>query len=266
MSSGKGDLSRLYQTTDGCKTWRLYKQNDEPDGFWDAVAFTASPNLVNSQDSPVLIGDPVRGCLQVFWLVGSKVWWPPRCGKGSMPRVTPLARDGESAFAASNSSALSFERGDYIFGTGGVSGARFFYTREELFPGSNDNAYTVVDSVEVPIGTKTASSGIFSLAERSRSQIVAVGGDYVEPNNSAATAAWSSDKGLHWQAATTPPHGYRSAVAYSPATGGLCVRARARRPTPISIGMRSPCPSSSARTAASASCATTHLQRRTNNL
>src|ERR1700681_1210755 len=32
MSSGKGDLSRLYKTTDGCHTWRLVIKNPDADG------------------------------------------------------------------------------------------------------------------------------------------------------------------------------------------------------------------------------------------
>ena len=36
MSSGKGDLSRLYKTTDACKSWKLVFTNPDKDGFWDA--------------------------------------------------------------------------------------------------------------------------------------------------------------------------------------------------------------------------------------
>ncbi|MGD0482345.1 MAG: hypothetical protein ABSA42_19405 [Terracidiphilus sp.] len=39
MSSGKGDLSRLYKTTDGCHKWKLVLKNIDPDGFYDAVVF-----------------------------------------------------------------------------------------------------------------------------------------------------------------------------------------------------------------------------------
>ena len=37
MSSGKGDLSRLYKTTDGCQTWNLLFTNPDQAGFWDAL-------------------------------------------------------------------------------------------------------------------------------------------------------------------------------------------------------------------------------------
>jgi hypothetical protein len=43
---------------------------------------------------------------------------------------------------------------------------------------------------------------------------VAVGGDYKKPDAADGTAAYSLDGGLHWKPTKTPPHGYRSAVAY----------------------------------------------------
>ena len=39
MSSGPGDLSRLYKTTDGCSHWKLLYTNPDKDGFWDAIGF-----------------------------------------------------------------------------------------------------------------------------------------------------------------------------------------------------------------------------------
>src|SRR6266704_2825131 len=37
MSSGKGDLSRLYKTTDGCQTWKLLFTNPDKEGFWNVI-------------------------------------------------------------------------------------------------------------------------------------------------------------------------------------------------------------------------------------
>src|SRR5215469_15571450 len=55
MSSGKGDLSRLYKTTDGCHSWKLIFANPDKDGFWDAI-------LLNRFDKDgELLGDPVNG-------------------------------------------------------------------------------------------------------------------------------------------------------------------------------------------------------------
>src|SRR5579863_7687205 len=60
MSSGKGELSRLYQTTDGCHSWKLLFTNPDKDGFWDAI-------LLNRFDKVgELLGDPVNGRF-AFW-------------------------------------------------------------------------------------------------------------------------------------------------------------------------------------------------------
>ena len=48
--------------------------------------------------------------------------------------------------------------------------------------------------------------------------LIAVGGDYKKPDDSTGTVAFTTDGGQHWLPATTPPHGYRSAVAYDTPT------------------------------------------------
>ena len=39
LSSGPGDQSRLYQTTDGCSSWKLLLTNPDAAGFWDGILF-----------------------------------------------------------------------------------------------------------------------------------------------------------------------------------------------------------------------------------
>jgi hypothetical protein len=58
---------------------------------------------------------------------------------------------------------------------------------------------------------------VFSVFFKNRKAGVIAGGDYTKPNESAGTAAWSADGGLHWLASATPPHGFRSAVQWSEA-------------------------------------------------
>ena len=48
-----------------------------------------------------------------------------------------------------------------------------------------------------------------------RESFIVVGGDYTKPNESTGSAAWSTDSGATWHAANTPPHGFRSSVAWS---------------------------------------------------
>src|ERR1017187_3825681 len=66
MSSGKGDLSRLYKTTDGCHTWKLIFTNPDADGFWDAVVFQHGNFgfAIGDSQTGMLIGDPVNGRFQ----------------------------------------------------------------------------------------------------------------------------------------------------------------------------------------------------------
>ena len=59
------------------------------------------------------------------------------------------------------------------------------------------------------------SAGIFSLAFRDDLHGVAVGGEYQKPTRTQGTAAWTSDGGRTWHAATSFPSGYRSAVAWN---------------------------------------------------
>ena len=211
MSSGKGDLSRLYKTTDGCQTWKLMRQNRDRDGFWDGIVFSGLYPPYNVADAGELIGDPVRGHFVVISQVGPN--WIEECDDP----FAPSARVGESAFAASNSSVLSFRRRDFMLGTGGVHGSRVIFFHEEFDKGSNDSLHMEQDTADVPIATGTESAGIFSLGKRDRQNLVAVGGDYLKPDVSAGTAAFTHDGGKHWTTSTALPHGYRSSVTYDAA-------------------------------------------------
>src|SRR5216683_5208912 len=69
MSSGKGDLSRLYKTTDGCQTWKLLFTNPDKEGFWDAMQFQFHDGPSTNYryfNGGVLVGDPVGGQFAIF--------------------------------------------------------------------------------------------------------------------------------------------------------------------------------------------------------
>jgi photosystem II stability/assembly factor-like uncharacterized protein len=182
ISSGPGDLSRLYKTTDGCRTWKLILTNPDPNGFWDAIQFRNRTGL--------LYGDPVQGQFVEFSTADfGETWLRLRGG--------PSARDREGIFAASNSSLLLLQNGHALIVTGGPAGSR---------------SVTGLVGGSIPLAA-SESAGAFSVAA-SPTTLVAVGGDYRKPDASQGTAAFSTDGGQHWTAATTPPHGYRSSVAY----------------------------------------------------
>jgi photosystem II stability/assembly factor-like uncharacterized protein len=228
MSSGKGDLSRLYKTTDACKSWKLVLTNPDPDGFWDAVTFALTKpyplrdgwqmHLAGS-----LIGDPVDGRFVIYQSTDSGSTWDRWANNRS---ERPAHASGtESLFAASNSAA-TYTRlfGDLCFVTGGEGGSHLFVlTYHDLFDGGF--MWYDFNSKRLPI-TSSKTSGAFSIAGRgdqgeSRTYVL-VGGDYQHPEQAgAAVALPATAKSGPFQrptAAQTPPHGYRSAVAYDAAT------------------------------------------------
>jgi len=224
MSSGKGPLSRLYKTTDACQTWKLIFTN--PDGFWDAI-FRVQDNKV------YVLGDPANGQFALFLTEdGGQTWFAAgETGRDAHPN--------EGAFAASNSSLTGY--GPYLlFGTGGFASAHVYSTGVKCSPppGHPDgpaifNCTVVWSSVEVPVASGTPTSGIFSLGVRGTMAkvgtlsaiVVAIGGTYDKPDESAGTAAVSIDGSKTWTAPHTMPHGYRSAVAFDAATKtwGICL-------------------------------------------
>jgi hypothetical protein len=151
----------------------------------------------------LIYGDPVAGTTRnqsgelerVLPLLvtrdGGVTWKPGKI-------LQPLA--GESAFAASNSAMAT--NGGWIWL--GTSKARVLRSRQG----------TEWLSVETPMASGKDSSGVFSLAFRDPLHGVTVGGDYGKPKETSGTAAYTSDGGEHWSAASKLPHGYRSAVAW----------------------------------------------------
>ena len=232
MASGPGEKSRLYKTTDGCKTWNLILKNKDKHGFWDTLYFDRGR-------WSWLLGDPVNGEFSLFASNDAGKSWTRQHNKGLRVKAGT-----QGAFAASNSS-LVMAGGNLAFGSGGSAGA-LLHSRSELveiclddcspqemnLDGRKDKWY----QQKIPLGENTDSSGVFSLAYRDSHrpdtevffkggggtnitnwQFIAVGGDYTKPNESAGTAAWSDDSGRTWTASATPPHGYRSSVQWSEA-------------------------------------------------
>ncbi|MBV9675058.1 MAG: hypothetical protein JO185_01890, partial [Acidobacteriaceae bacterium] len=193
MSSGPGNASRLYETTDGCRSCHLLFINPDQTGFWDAIAF--------SNEKGVVLGDPVDNQFVIYITTdGGKHWM-----RGQSAALAAHSK-GEGAFAASNSALAIRPDGKILFGTGGLGGPRIF-----AFDTDNMAQWTVVS---VPLKGNSEAAGVFSLAFRDNEHGVAVGGDYKNPQNRDGTAAFTSDGGTNWRVAAVSPGGYRSAVGW----------------------------------------------------
>lgn len=235
MSSGKGDASRLYKTTDGCKTWKLVFTNPDKDGFWDALQFLSISNVTNhalavQYARGILLGDPVNGEFAIFQTGDGGDHWIRRTalkrGKESRCRIdTFAAAQGESLFAASNQSLVSPHPYLFFFVTGG-SKARLAYV--DHFDLDFSFCHESAKYVDLPLGDGSNSSGSFAVATKGRFaaplEVMAVGGDYKKPDATEKNAVLLRPRGsvhslfphkVEMITPTTPPHGYRSSVAWS---------------------------------------------------
>jgi photosystem II stability/assembly factor-like uncharacterized protein len=210
MSSGKGDLSRLYKTTDGCHTWKLIFTNPDADGFWDAIQFSDREQTSSSHEANgVLLGDPVDGVFAIFITQNGGDSWT-RWNEND-PKHLPKAANGESLFAASNQAAvMPGSNGSFAFVTGG--------TQSKIYLAFSSKSLGFISG---------PSAGAFAIAARrfsgsASADFMVVGGDYAKPDSPGSSAFISSPRFVigsrGFSRPNTPPHGYRSSVAYDAGT------------------------------------------------
>jgi photosystem II stability/assembly factor-like uncharacterized protein len=189
MSIGDSGNSRIYQTTDGGKNWKLQYADARKELFLDALVCV-------SQLECFAVGDPIDGKFVILRTRDGEKW--EQLPTDKMPAALP----NEGAFAASGTCLAASNDRNIYFVTGGPA-ARLFH--------SSDAGYSwKVNST--PIVSGNASSGIFSIAVRDKALVI-VGGDYKDTGNPDRVAAYSADDGETWKLAGQQPGGFRSAVA-----------------------------------------------------
>lgn len=201
MAHAAATTGRIWRTTDGGTTWTLQYQAPDTSVFLDALVFW-------DERRGMALGDPIGG--RFFILVtddGGDSWHE------APMESRPQARPGEAAYAASGTSLVLWASGQAVLGTGGMA------TRVHR-SSDGGRSWTAID-VGMPSGS--ASAGIFSVAVGAGGRMIAVGGDYRAPDSTRDAAAWSGDGGRSWHVARTPPHGYRSGVAFAAARVALAV-------------------------------------------
>jgi hypothetical protein len=228
MSSGKGHLSRLYKTTDGCHSWNLVFTNAEEAGTWSALAFLDSASRHHA-DEGILIGEQVGGAFPIFQSSNQGSSWAPRITAGKEePKIKKAsAKTDEVLFATSNGALSLWSQAFFVFVTGGLSGARIHYVDETgLCEETGLRCTLKFEHVDLPGFPHSSSSGAFAIAAKDHHsyfplRLMIVGGDYERPEQGAAAFVSSRD-GFHIpmtsyfnvNASLIQPHGYRSAVAY----------------------------------------------------
>ncbi len=190
ISSGEGEKSRIYKTTDGGESWEMQYTDKRPAFFLDDIVCITETRCF-------VLGDPIEDKFLILTTEDGKNWKEmPRDG---MRAIIP----GEGAFAASGTSLAIYGTSDIYFGTGGGATARVFHSADL------GKSWTVADT---PLAAGNASSGVFSVV-RVKNTVIAVGGDYRLAQGTAGNAAYSNDGGATWKPASKHAGGYRSAVA-----------------------------------------------------
>ena len=206
MASGPGEKSRLYKTTDGCKTWALMLKNTDPDGFYDFFTFW-------DRKHGFLLGDPIlrmrvrnepdpleyhagqthapfvertlkhRRFLTLSTIDAGKNWADWGTGRGF--NTEDVAVNG-AAFAASNSAAFvpfqalpfcravpDFATSRSWIGIGGKDGARILMGFSNLTDvcapkekWPDELRFAWSKGITVPLTGGTDSSGVFSVEFR----------------------------------------------------------------------------------------------------
>lgn len=215
MSAGPGTASRLYLTSDGCKSWTLLLTNHDKEGFWDGLV--ADDALTHA----FIIGDQVNGRFALLYgLIADNAWidMEKEFRTDLLDALLPV-RPTESLFAASNSVLA----GDVLeapqFITGGKDGAYFHTIARDTIKGR-----ILPLARKLPLA-QAESAGAFSMAKgcthsgKTLCTLVIVGGDYKQPEAHEGTATLATLANLHtapdaFRAAAKMPHGYRSAVAF----------------------------------------------------
>jgi hypothetical protein len=227
MSSGRGPLSRIYKTTDACRTWRLLFINPDKDGSFDAIKF-------RTRDQGVLLGSPVDHAFAVRLTFDGGERWESQ----TLQPAEDLK--GETTFAASNSTLLLLanDPGYRAFCTGGLGGPRLISFSSHIgasttrVPGSSTPPHSTISFSRDLHGERfktrarqKPNTGCHAIAKNTNNgTTVAVGGDDQSPDSRTDTA-WTTDLMDYrptdpslFHPAATPPNGYRSSVAFDAAT------------------------------------------------
>jgi hypothetical protein len=148
----------------------------------------------NSGKTVFLMGDPTNGIFNLYISKDEGITW-------NKIETAPEAFEGEAGFAASGTNVKAISNKEFAFVSGGDS-SRFFRT--------NDAGKTW--SSQSMGFNSCATCGAYSFTITRNKTIVAVGGDYLKPNESEGTCRLSEDGGKTWFSPTNNPKGYRSNV------------------------------------------------------
>ena len=182
----------ILKTTDGGENWKVVYENKTKGMFLDAMEFW-------NEYAGIVIGDPVNGRFFISRTFdGGSTWQDIPFDK------RPVADSGEACFAASGTNIRVLDRDEAVFVSGG--------TRSRVFSKNNPVTLPIIQGKETTGANSIAVWDNHKL--KGGKKMIVVGGDFSADSSSFKNCFYSNDRGKSWQAASTPPHGYRSCVEY----------------------------------------------------
>jgi hypothetical protein len=166
----------------------IYPFGKRSDLFLDGIC--AQENLV------FLLGDPIAGFFSTFYSTDFGLHWQATASK-------PSANEGEAAYAASGQTNQMLN-GHFYFVSGGLA--------SRLFHSPDQGATWNTSAIPYP---SCPTCGPYAMAIKNETEIITVGGSYLEPNNTQNTCFYSKDGGKTWKAPKKGPSGYRSCIIYT---------------------------------------------------
>ena len=191
--------AKIYKTVNGGAIWKETYSDTTAGVFFNSFDFW------NDKEG-IAVSDPLAdGFLLIETKDGGETWTRVD------PSKIPPPENGEAQFAASGSCIVTFGQSNVCFVTGGAA-ARAFISHDK---GQNWQVYPT------PLMQNEQTKGIYSVDFYDNNTAYIVGGDYLNPEISNKTAAFTMDGGKNWQEPSTfPPTGFNSCVKYIPNTNG----------------------------------------------
>lgn len=171
----------------------VYKEEHEK-AFYDSIDFW------NDQEG-IAIGDPTEDCMSIIITRDAgNTWTKLSCD------VLPKTKDGEAAFAASDTNIAIV--GDHTWVATGGNASRVLYSPDR------GNTWEIYNT---PIAQGTGTTGMYSIDFYDALNGFAIGGDYTKPEDNSANKIRTTDGGKTWKlVGTNEEPGYRSCVQYIP--------------------------------------------------
>ncbi|CAN5310365.1 YCF48-related protein [soil metagenome] len=180
----------ILKTIDGEENWYKIFEDSTKGMFLDAMDFSDDKH-------GVVIGDPINKRIFIKYTKDQGEHWSSY--QDNVPPET--MQEGEAFFAASGTNVITFKnKGTIEF--------------EYISGGTKSRFYSMGKAHEIPMIQGLETTGANSIAIYNKEQYVIVGGDFANDKRSDSNCILLYPGNKKWTVPQTPPHGYRSCVAY----------------------------------------------------